>query len=277
MSEERPYPPSDQKLAKLRSAGIFARTPELFFFAALGALLLSILYFERIGSRGVLELFEDQFRKGGVGDGREAAELWSGENLHELLAAVVRLTAVPLVISLVAVLLVGLFQSRFLLISPGFDLGRIVGNFSAWSAQRGMRLRGALLRSAQLLGLLALGYLAALSLMTLLTGALIPEKIPFDSQLVSGETEAIAKGIAAQSEVLKTAREQLLVAAAQFRGTAATLLGFAALLALVCRFAAVLAYRRQHGMSREELQAELRESEASPEMKGAVRDLRTLE
>lgn len=281
MSDERPFPPSDQKLAKLRSAGIFARTPELFLLAVTAALLVAVLSFDRSGAHGTRAFFEDQFRKGELtSGGREAAELWGNENLRELLLVVGRLLTMPLLATVLLVLLAGLFQSRFLLLSPRFEPGRIFRGLAGWGGQLRPRARSALIRLAQLLAIVALGYLASLSLIAVLTGpseVLVPAKIPFDPQLVSGDTRAIAKGIAVQSEVLRVAREQLAAATEQFTGTLVILVAFTALLAVVCRFASVLAFRREQGMSREELQTELRESEPSPEMRSAVRDLSSAE
>ena len=292
-TEAREYPPSEQKLAKLRGAGVFPRTRELFLLSALAGLSFALWRFGAVQGDGLLALFEEQFRRGDLASlGRESGEIWARGQLDLVLRWIVRLLWLPLLAVLMLTLVVGLFQSRFLLLSTflRFDFGRVVSGLTGWGSHFGDRFKRALSAAAQMVAVLALCYLCSLSLVAAFVGGntlpqgaasggnqLLPSDIPFDGQITKGDTKSIAKGIAVQTRMLSLARRQILAAKAHFMSILFSLVGFAALLAIVCRFASVLAFRREHGMSKSELQAELRESEASPEMRGAVRDLRSVE
>ncbi len=266
-SEERPYPPSDQKLAKLRSEGAFPRTREFFVLASFGALLFTVT---TVPPHYALNFFESQFRSAPT-----ELSLWSSQLFSLTLGALLKVIALQLAIAVVLTLLFGLFQSKFLLLPfPRFDLARAFSGLSGWGSGVGRRTRRAFQDAAQLVAVLAVCYLCGISLMSKLSSssALVPRDIPFDSQLAMNDKEITTKGIAAQSGMLTLARTQIDTAHRQLLTSLGTLFAFAVLLAVICRFISVLAFRAAHGMSREELQAELRESEASPALRSEGRN-----
>ena len=231
MSDERPYPPSDVKLAKLRLAGIVPRSRDVQAFAVcLGAMIGCWL-----SGRYLLEALPARFHvpEGGF----DSSELWM------LLPTLVKGSALFIVPLFVVVAIVGGLQTRFLfqLELFQFSIGRMFRLWNNLISNSKQRLVLSVLSMAKVLGWSWL--------CVTLGSVLLPGLLSQWDDLPSAWTGGM--------------REVRIVLFAT--------LGYLFFFAVLSRVVVVLVFRQTHRMSRSELEAEYRETEPSQDIKAARR------
>ncbi len=253
-SDFKPYPPSDAKLLKLRREGIYPRSRAVTVFASvLGAAVGMFLVFSS-GATLVSRL-------GGLWRGDPEAGARPLETAREVILSGGWLFLMPL---LALVLFFGLLQSRFLF-APGlirFTFGRLLPRPDRLASEAKRSIGTALMF---LFWSGAMYVLLRTGLESLAVGQAEPAE-PFSSFRSSSALGANGLSESALS-FLEISRENVLT-------TCFTALGFAFAAALLSRFTTVVGFRSEHGMSREEIEAENRETEISPDIRRRISEMR---
>jgi len=235
---EKRYPPSDLKLARLRDSGEIPKTNYLVSASVvLGGLL--VIFLARGGALSV----GDQLRHSLTVTENSETALSALTNTFQVLFSLL-LRSVGLIA--VLALLAGLIQNRFLFLAGlvrfdgarVFDLGRnLFGDLFSRTTQ---------FFAGLLVGLLWIAAAVALGVATY--------------QLIG--SGSLFQQTTALNGATKMAIQMLSVA-----------VFFAVFVGVLARVIVGLRFRAKHSMSREELEAEYRELEGSPELKGLRRDL----
>jgi len=250
--EERPFPPSDHKLKKLRSQGIVPWSHEWMLCFAWCGVVLGLFVLASLG-RSSLQV---PLRQVIENPNSEPVEL-----IFQTLRIFVRAAWTILLPLLLAILLGGAFQTGFLFSMQAF--GKRGNSKSARGERRVARLLMLLSSSLAWLGIVSLvlrqGLLriesesvkpfAPVKALSFWTASLVP-----DSELFSWNS------IAAQ---LRDKTFYFII----------LLLGFTMMLGSISRFIAVLSFRGRHSMSRADMEAENRELEMSPELRRKISQL----
>lgn len=251
--EDTPFPPSEQKLRRLRDEGQLPRSEELNLFGAFAGMFLAAGVIAKSGGPALEELAREGF----------STVMLSPAGF----AGVTMKLAIPSIVFIAAgaLLLQGL-QNRFFFRPQlvGFNLGRL---FQGWSSvlRVGSRL-------SMFAGSLALTLIWSAVGWVLLRTAHERFRDVFARGLApAGGDQAALTDLAAK---LAAELSDVLGIFVQLFATAfAAILGTAFLIGAVSRFVHVLRFRREHGMTRAEVEAENRETELSPDIRRRIGEL----
>ncbi len=258
-SELKNYPPSEYKLKKLRDQGVMPRSRELMLFAAISGLFCGLVLLRSTATAAMFSELSASWR----GDSLPAKEAFFAA--AKIFFAFSWYILIPIG---AVVLLIGTYQTGFLFAGNlvRFDLGRVF-RFGETLRLRGAGALWALLRAA------AWTAVTVLILRRILEWTAAPEPIrpgvPLSvfSWLGKDSGKTTENFLQSASAVIQEGESRLF-------GVGLTVLGFSFFLGVISRFAAVMAFRNEHGMSRAEIEAENRELESPPDIKRRIGDLR---
>jgi flagellar biosynthesis protein FlhB len=256
MSEVKNFPPSEQKLRQLRHKGILPKSPAVL---SLGA-LLGLTFGFRSARQYEWPALAEKCWKGNCLQSPNGDLLPLSSFFHE--TGTLLLTVLFPV--LIMVLLLGLFQTRFLfsIALLRFDLSRMAGGLSVFR-DMGRRCLDACATVVVFAAWAAICYLFAVHLLSQ------TEAMAAARAAVPGSADHAAFLTAVREDVGKSITEY----ESAFWGMLYATLGFSAALACLSYFSVLFRFRNEHSMSRAEVEAEAREQEASPEMREAQRAL----
>ncbi|MFN8391702.1 MAG: EscU/YscU/HrcU family type III secretion system export apparatus switch protein [Bdellovibrionota bacterium] len=258
MSDWKGYPPSEQKLKKLRESGVIPKSGDVLLFAVLLGALLGV---RAVMSFGWRAFAESCWKTNCVFERSDL--LTPGATLARTVLALSARLMLPAV---VMVLLFGLLQTRFLL-APHLvriDFGRLARGVAALVGFR-KQLISAVLQVLKFAAWAAVCYLLLSALLRWVEAA--PE-------LEIRPHEMAEKGSSVWRSVRSGLLTELAGTQAHLSGVAMAGIGFTFALGVLSYFVAFLSFRQEHAMSRGEIEAESRELEPSPEVQQAIRDLR---
>lgn len=268
MSELKQYPPSELKLERLRKAGVVPFSTELMITGVLLGLFLAVSLLHSMCETDLLDITVRNFSASIDGTPNKRRPY------HEILRAAGLLgrgTAIILISLSGVVLLFGAVQTRFLLNPPKLSVN--IGQTFRWRfdvfADIGRRL------SRTIANLLVFAAWLALAALIIREVYFLPEHMPSwiahrDFANVAGRADGLQsaqpssydlKGIDLQNQVVRNELAgafSLLIF--KLRGIWWSILLFAFFVGILARFLTVLGFRREHSMSRAELEAEFRES-----------------
>lgn len=249
-NEGRKFPPSEIKLAELRRHGVVPFSLDVTTAAVFLGFIIGIFVFLAHGLSSALIFFEDSFFGVLVTSGQETHQQLRlvGESLWSAIFTII----FPI---LVCVFIVGGIQTKFLFsIKPlAFDFGkpfRVVENLDLLSARRILDSAGKVLKIICWLGVAAL-------LGVYLFAAL------FESGGIIDFREVFGSNSGKWNIAL---REQAVTLLPLFGAFAASIIGFSIFIAIPARFLVFMRFIQQHQMTRNEIEAELREYEVAPEI-----------
>ena len=252
-AEERPYPPSDQKLRKLREQGVVPQSDALNFLGTLVGLILSLFFILQVSIPALIQFAKEMF----------TAPISGPAALAGLLIRTVLAFVLPIVF---CTFLANLVQNRFLFRPQlaSFDLARLFQGMRT-ALRPGARLRaycgGLIVATAWL----CVGWMIWRGFSEVLVSlAQRTDVLPGGGDGSGGK---LSERLAAEQEaVLGIIRKQL-------GGTLFVLAGAALLFGALQRFVSVLQFRSEHGMTRAEVEAENRELEVSPDLRRRISEL----
>lgn len=233
------YPPSELKLSRLRREGIVPYSRDTLLIGVVGGVILGLAVAWLVFGAGYVDSVIQAYKTPlpVSPSPRQMTKITMDSFL-----SFARMGGIVIGLITACVLLVGLLQTRFL-----FTLQTI--RFSFGSAGRE--------RAAQVFGILkAISLIAVLALvLRFLVVEYLPRYFSQGDYFVPGPVET-----------------QLTVwFAPVLRYYVLSIFAIVIFVGIVGRFLAVIRFYQQHGMTRDELMQELRESEASPEVRQAVR------
>ncbi|MCC6220313.1 MAG: EscU/YscU/HrcU family type III secretion system export apparatus switch protein [Deltaproteobacteria bacterium] len=268
--ENKQFPATETKLRRLRQAGTVAFSADftsfgvtIGFFVGVGVFLL----------RQVDELLP--FLKAFWAGGR--VNVAGAESVSSAFKVLLEASACFLLAVLTIVVLLGFYQTRFLFtlipLRPSLasfaSLGRnLFGDFSG-------RVSQVFFATIKVLAWVVVVVLFMLHCISEMPQNLV--EIDGAVRTSVAEADYAAKqefnGVKAESEVTIAFRNYYRSFGRYLLFFFAVILGFSFFVGILSRFVVVVAYANKHKMSRAEIEAENRESEASPEMKTAMKAL----
>ena len=243
------FPPSALKLERLRSEGIVPGSTDVLIFAAVLGLFVGIFVLSSTVLEELLAYTRSVFIASSL---RQEADLRSG-----LLIALRSISAVVLPLCC-AVLLIGMLQNKFLFVwkiitfnmSRLFVAGQYIGRFFE-------RIGSSLLAALRVCCWLGVCLLLLRYISLLLVPAVIIPDFKFAELLLSMNSSSGAiVGFDAYADRLLGPLKHLFILS----------LAFSFFVGILSYFIAVLAFYREHRMTRQEVESENRELEHSPEL-----------
>lgn len=244
MSESRNYPPSELKLERLRRAGVIPRSSDVSSFGIVLGLVLSCCALVSGAGEAVVSLLKRCLSG--------ACSTQAPQLVAEGASVLLAVNALVLLLIVGCLLLADLVQNRALFTTGawGFRAGRA---FSAGENLASLRrgLATAVLKNAVFItGWLGVAYLLFVAAFQ----GIIPDVTIVSAPAVEQPHLQFYRAFAVQVLIAS-------VSASFF-------------FALLSWFLAVLQFRREHSMSRSELEQEYREMEAAPELRRARQEVR---
>ena len=244
--ESKSYPPSDLKLERLRRQGIIARSSEVSSFGVIIGLIIACSALASGAGSSVATLLK-RCLAGACAD-------TPAQTVAEGFSTVLIVNGLVFVLIVGCLVLVEIVQNKGLF-TPGawrFNFA-IPFSFSQNLGETRRRFPGFIFKN----GLFACGWIAVCYMLLI---AAFQEIIPSVTMLTASEFDPDQLGFYQRFVV------QVLIASAAA--------GF--FFAVLSWFVAILQFRREHQMSRSELEQEYREIEPPPELRRARQELRDL-
>jgi len=254
-SEFKPFPPSEHKLKKLRDQGVVPKSKTLAIFASFAGAAFAFLFLQN-SFTAFGEQIESFWRNGFESP---------GEQLRAVRALLLRISWLFLAPVFACALLVGLIQTRFL-VAPGlirFAPERLLPR-AGQAAAHLKRAGGTFLLALLWIGVM---YLLGRGLLDSVHSAQTEPLTPFRSFGAARQSSGPWSLDPASLSFLAWARHNITIV---FLSS----LGFAFAAGALSRFVAGVSFRAEHGMSREEVEAENRELELSPDLRRRLNELR---
>lgn len=242
--DDKNYPASDLKLERLRRQGVIARSSDLSSFAIVLGLVLGCC----VLVNGAGEVVVGILRICLSGNCAQSPQALMAENVYAMLVV----NGLVFVLIVGCLVLVDIVQNKGLF-TPGawrFNLGAPF-SFSSNISQTKRRFVGVFLKNALFVG----GWLAVVYMLFI---AAFQEIIPSVTMMAASEVGA------QHWQFYQDFAVQVLIASASA----------CFFFAVLSWFIAILQFRREHRMSRTELEQEYREMEPPPELRRARQDVR---